>query len=153
MGRAIEPWMAGVIIGVAAVLAGTIGGLYPPEAYGLCTTCHGRDLMLGLIRPLSPGAFDLPVIWPALTTVGVIAGSFIARRAAAEPRRRDRIDTPMAVTRVAQGFVVMSFALLAMGCPIRLTISAATLAVQAFIALAGVALGIWIGVQYLKARA
>jgi hypothetical protein len=153
MGRAVEPWVAGVVIGVVAVLAATIGGINPPEAYGICTTCHGRDLILGLFHSVSPGSFDLPTIWPALTTVGVIAGAWAARRAASERATRDRIDMPMMATRVAQGFVVMSFALLAMGCPIRLTVSAATLSVSAFIGLAGVALGIWLGVQYFKVRA
>ena len=153
MSRELRPWLAGIIIGVMAVLAGTIGGVHPPEAYGFCTTCHGRDLLLGLVRPLSAGTFDLPTLWPVLTVVGVVAGAWAARRLAAERVRPDRLDLPMIATRVGQGFVVMSFALLAMGCPIRLTISAANLAISAFIGLAGVALGIWFGVQYLKARA
>lgn len=152
-GRELQPWMAGVVIGMVAVLVGTIGGVNPPEAYGFCTTCHGRDLILGLVRPLSGATFDLPTLWPVLTVVGVVGGAWLARRVAAERSRPDRIDPPMIVTRVVQGFVVMSFALLAMGCPIRLTVSAANLAVSAFIGLAGVGLGIWFGVQYLKARA
>ena len=153
MGRPLQPWMAGIVIGVVAVLAGTVGGIGPPEAYGFCTTCHGRDLVLGLVRPFSVGTFDLPTLWPMMTVVGVVAGSWLARRLAAEQVKPDRLGLPMVATRVAQGFVVMSFALLAMGCPIRLTVSAANLAVQAFIGLAGVAIGIWLGVQYLKMRA
>ena len=153
MGRAIAPWAAGIIIGVVAVLAGTIGGINPPDAYGLCTTCHGRDLVLGIVRSFSPGTLDLPTIWPALTTVGVIGGAWLARCAAREQAGRERLDTRLAATRLIQGFVVMSFALLAMGCPIRLTVSAANLAVSAFIGLAGVAIGVWLGVQYFKARA
>ena len=151
--RPAAPWIAGIVIGIVAVLAGTVGGVQPPEAYGFCTTCHGRDLILGLVRPLSGATFDLPTLWPVLTVVGVVGGAWLARRLAAETARPDRLDTVTIVTRAAQGFVVMSFALLAMGCPIRLTISAANLAVPAFIGLAGVALGIWLGVQYLKVRA
>jgi uncharacterized protein len=153
MDRTLQPWMAGVVIGVVAVLAGTVGGIYPPEAYGFCTTCHGRDLVLGLVRPFSVGAFDLPTLWPMLTVVGVIGGAWLARRLSDERIKPDRPGLPRVASRVAQGFVVMSFALLAMGCPIRLTVSAANLAVQAGIGLAGVAFGIWLGVQYLKARA
>ena len=151
--RPIAPWVAGIVIGVVAVLAGTIGGIHPPEAYGFCTTCHGRDLILGLVQPWFPGTLDLPTLWPVLTVVGVFAGAWAARRVAREHVRPDRADMRESGMRVIQGFVVMSFALLAMGCPIRLTVSAASLAVQAFIGLAGVAIGVWLGVRYLRARA
>jgi len=147
------PWVAGIVVGVLAVLAGTIGGANPPEAYGFCTTCHGRDLVLGIVQPWLPGTFDLPTLWPLLTVIGVIVGAWLARRSAHERPSLERIDRRLMAIRIIQGFVVMSFALLAMGCPIRLTVSAASLAVQGFVGLAGVALGIWIGVQYLKARA
>jgi len=147
------PWIAGIVIGVVAVLAGTIGGVNPPEAYGLCTTCHGRDLVLGIVQPWFSGSLDLPTLWPILTTVGVLGGAWLARRAARERPTTDRISGRLIAVRAIQGFIVMSFALLAMGCPIRLTVSAASLAVQGFIGLAGVALGIWIAVQYMKARA
>jgi hypothetical protein len=147
------PWVAGIVVGVLAVLAGTIGGANPPEAYGFCTTCRGRDLVLGIVQPWLPGTFDLPTLWPLLTVIGVIVGAWLARRAAHERPSLERIDRRLMAIRIIQGFVVMSLALLAMGCPIRLTVSAASLAVQGFVGLAGVALGIWIGVQYLKARA
>lgn len=147
------PWIAGIVIGVVAVLAGTIGGVSPPDAYGLCTTCHGRDLVLGITQPWFPGTVDLPTLWPVLTVIGVLVGAWLARRAAQERLSADRLDRRITAIRVTQGFVVMSFALLAMGCPIRLTVSAASMAVQGLVGLAGVALGIWLGVRYLRARA
>ena len=153
LSRPVAPWVAGIVIGIAAVLAGTVGGVHPPEAYGFCTTCHGRDLVLGILQPWFPGTLDLPTLWPVLTVVGVFAGAWAARRAARVRIRPVRVDVGESGVRVVQGFVVMSFALLAMGCPIRLTVSAASLAVQGFIGLAGVALGIWLGVRYLRARA
>ncbi len=151
--RPVAPWVAGVVIALAAVLAGTVGGVRPPEAYGLCTTCHGRDLVLGVLQPLLPGTLDLPTLWPVLTVVGVVAGAWLARRAARERVASERPDRATIAVRVTQGFVVMSFALLAMGCPIRLTLSAASLAVGGIIGLAGAALGVWLGVLYLRARA
>ncbi len=153
MSRPFAPWVAGIIIGVVALLAGTIGGVQPPEAYGFCTTCHGRDLILGIVQPWFPGTLDLPTLWPVITVVGVFGGAWLARRVAREHVRPDRLDMRESGTRVVQGFVVMSFALLAMGCPIRLTVSAANLAVQGFIGLGGVAIGVWLGVRYMRARA
>ena len=32
--RPAAPWIAGIVIGIVAVLAGTVGGVQPPEAYG-----------------------------------------------------------------------------------------------------------------------
>ena len=102
---------------MVAVLAGTIGGVYPPEAYGFCTTCHGRDLVLGIVQPFFPGTFDLPTLWPLLTVVGVMAGAGLARRAAHERPSLDRIDRRLMAIRIIQGFVVMSFALAGHGLP------------------------------------
>lgn len=151
--RPVRPWVAGIVIGVIAVLAGTVGGINPPDAYGLCSTCHGRDLVLGILQPTWPGVSDFPTIWPALTTVGIVLGAWAARRVARERVAVETIDRRMVLTRLLQGFTAMSFALLAMGCPIRLSVRAADLAVEGAIGLAGVAAGVWIGVRYLRARA
>jgi hypothetical protein len=149
----IAPWVAGIAIGIVAALAGTIGGVGPPDAYGLCTTCHGRDLLLGLAQPVLPGVLDVPAMWPMLTVVGVMGGAWLARRATRERATRETVDRLTIITRFGQGFAAMSLALLALGCPLNLTLRTANLAVEGMIGLGGAALGIWIGVQYLRARA
>lgn len=151
--RSIPPWVAGIAIGIVAALAGTIGGVGPPDSYGLCTTCHGRDLLLGLVQPVLPGVLDVPAMWPMLTVVGVMGGAWLARRAVRERAAVETVDGRTIVTRFGQGFAAMSLALLALGCPVSLTLRTADLAVEGMIGLGGAALGIWVGVQYLRARA
>jgi hypothetical protein len=128
--------------------------LNPPADYGLCTTCHARDLAVGLVAQVAPGIVDSPAFFPMLTTVGILAGAWLARRAAGERIAPDpRPSRSLVATRIGQGFLVVSFALLAMGCPIRLTLLASDLAVEGIIGLVGVAIGIWAGVRYLRERA
>lgn len=153
----ISPLVAGLVLGTLAVLAGEVGGLYPPEHYGFCTTCHGRDLVVGIAGQL--GLFTarltaVPPLWPLLTTVGVITGAWISARAAGETTRREsRLGVRAAVGSAVRGFLVMSFALLTLGCPIRLALRAADLSAEGGIGLLGVAAGVGLGVAWLRIRA
>ena len=149
----IHPVVAGILIAVIAVVAGALV-LSPPADYGLCTTCHARDLAVGLVQQVAPAIVDAPVFFPMLTTLGILAGAWLARRASGERIHADpRPTRSLVATRVGQGFLAVSFALLAMGCPIRLTLRASDLAVEGIIGLTGVAFGIWAGVRYLRERA
>jgi hypothetical protein len=153
----ISPLVAGLLLGTLAVLVGTLSGLSALEHYGFCTTCHGYDLIVGLTQKLgllNPALVDSPVIWPVLTTVGVVVGALVSSRVNSEtPRRPQRFAWQAGLGRFAFGFIVMSLALLAMGCPIRMTIRAADLNLQGAIGLAGVAVGVVAGVAWLKGRA
>lgn len=149
----ISPLTAGLILGVAAVLVGTFSGLSALDHYGFCTTCHGHDLVVGAIHQLSASQFS-PAIWPILTTVGVVLGAWGSNRInGKKPRRLTPVTWSGAVSRFTQGFGVMSLALLAMGCPIRMTIRAADLNLQGSVGLIGVAIGVALGVAWLKVRA
>lgn len=153
----ISPLLAGLALGTLAVIVGTLSGLSILEHYGFCTTCHGHDLIVGLTQKLgllNPALVDSPAIWPVLTTVGVVVGALVSSRVNGEaPRRPQRLNWQAGLWRFALGFVVMSLALLAMGCPIRMTIRAADLNLQGAIGLAGVAVGVVAGVAWLKGRA
>ncbi len=153
----ISPLVAGLILGTLAVLAGEVGGLYPPEHYGFCTTCHGRDLVVGMagqlglfaVRPIAA-----PPLWPLLTTVGVVTGAWVSARAAGETvRRESRLGVKVAVSSAIRGFLVMSLALLTLGCPIRLALRTADLSVEGGIGLLGVVAGVGLGVAWLRTRA
>ena len=149
----IHPMVAGILIAVISVVAGTLV-LNPPADYGLCTTCHARDLAVGLLGQVAPTVTDSPAFFPMLTTVGILVGAWLARRAAGERVHAEpRPSRLLVATRIGQGFLAVSFALLAMGCPIRLTLRASDLAAEGVIGLVGVGFGIWAGVRYLQERA
>ncbi len=157
MGRLIRwqvsPVVAGLILGITAVFIGTFTGLSQLDHYGFCTTCHGHDLIVGLAQQIGAVRFG-PAIWPILTTVGVVLGAWGSSRFNGEmPRRPRKLSGRQSVIRFGQGFVVMSLALLAMGCPIRMTIRAADLNVPGMIGLVGVAIGVYAGVAWLKKSA
>ena len=153
----IEPLAAGLLLATLAILAGQFSGLAALEHYGFCTTCHGHDLIVGLGQRLSLlelSALSTPVIWPIFTTVGVVLGAWLSARFNGEmPRVRRKIGLPLLGGRFLQGLLAMSFALLAMGCPIRMTVRAADLNLPGAIGLAGVAVGVTIAVLWLKVRA
>jgi hypothetical protein len=145
--------VAGILIAVISVAAGALA-LNPPADYGLCTTCHARDLALGLVQQVAPTLTDAPAFFPMLTTIGILGGAWLARRAAGERIHTEpRASRSVVATRIGQGFLAVSFALLAMGCPIRLTLRASDLVAEGIIGLVGVGVGIWAGVRYLRARA
>jgi hypothetical protein len=153
----VSPLVAGLLLGTLAVLVGTLSGLSVLDYYGFCTTCHGYDLVVGLMQKLgllNPALVDSPVVWPVLTTVGVVVGALISSWVNGETARRpQRLNWQSALWRFAFGFAVMSLALLAMGCPIRMTIRAADLNLQGAVGLVGVAMGVVAGVAWLKGRA
>lgn len=119
-GIRITGLQAGMVMALAAVAAGAFFMVRPPDAYGICMSCHGRDLInsvvnqqLGTYLTVAP----VSLIFPLLTTVGVVAGAFIAALASGEFRSR-RASKPL--KSFAFGVVVMNMALLAAGCSIRL---------------------------------
>lgn len=117
---------AGIAMAVLAVLASAIIGNRTNEAYGICMACHGRDLLNWLVNaqlntklPVSP-AF---IIFPALTTVGVLIGALIGAITSGEFHWQ-RPETPL--LSFLLGALVMNFALFAGGCATRLLLRAAT---------------------------
>lgn len=152
----ITPWVAGLVIGLLAVLASTIGGLNQPDNYGFCTTCHAHDLILGLADKLNAKMF-MPAgnvaYWPLLTTLGIVIGAWAASRTKTQPHKKNNsLPASAVIGWIVKGFLVMSFALFALGCPIRLVIRAANLNIEGWIGIGGVVLGIGLGVVWLKMR-
>jgi hypothetical protein len=113
---------AGVIMAVAAVAAGTLFEVRPPEAYGICMACHGRDLVNSVINGLLGTSLTIApasAIFPLLTTVGVVLGAWIAAVMSGEFRFR----MPRAPWKsLLNGVLVMNFALIAAGCATRLAL-------------------------------
>jgi hypothetical protein len=113
---------AGVVMAVAAVAAGSFFEVRPPDAYGICMACHGRDLVNWIVNDVAGTRLTVtPValVFPLLTVVGVVIGGWIAARLSGEFRFR-KPSKPL--KSLLHGFLVMNFALLAAGCSTRLAL-------------------------------
>jgi len=143
----------GVAGGVLAVAAGAFFEVRPPDAYGVCMACHGRDLVNWMINAVAATALPVApasLVYPLLTTVGAFAGALIAARR----HREFRWVTPdHPVKTFLYGLLVMNFALIAGGCAIRLTLRTAAgepLGAAGFVAMAA---GIVLATSWLRWRA
>lgn len=113
---------AGIVMAVAAVAAGSFFEVRPPDAYGICMACHGRDLVDWIINDVTNSRLTVApasLVFPLLTVVGVVIGGWFAARLSGEFRFR-RPSKP--ATSFAHGFLVMTFGLLAAGCSTRLAL-------------------------------
>lgn len=132
----------GIVTGILAVTVGVFFEVRPPEAYGVCMACHGRDLInwivnmqLGTRLAVAPASAVLPL----LTTVGVLIGGFAAAITNNEFQWKNP-DNP--IKTFVYGFLVMNFALLAAGCSIRLLLRAAAGEMLGFVGFGFMAVGI-----------
>src|SRR5258708_9810519 len=70
----------GIVAGVLAVAAGAFFEVRPPEAYGICMACHGRDLVNWTINLLARTHLEVATAslgYPVLTTIGVLLGALV----------------------------------------------------------------------------
>lgn len=151
--RRITAVHMGLVAGVLAVAAGAFFEVRPPDAYGVCMACHGRDLVNWTINAVA--ATQLPVApaslaYPLLTTVGVFLGAL----AAARRHREFRWVTPDHPAKMfLYGLLVMNFALVAGGCAIRLTLRLAAGEPLGAVGFAAMTAGIVLGTWWLRWRA
>jgi hypothetical protein len=78
-----SPVFYGIVVAVVAGVAGQYLHVSPPAAYGLCSACHGRDLVDWLLNHVEGAKLYVAaagVRWPLLTVVGLVLGSFAAAR-------------------------------------------------------------------------
>jgi hypothetical protein len=138
---------------VAASLAAVVGewlGVSPPAAYGLCSACHGRDLVDWLLNHVEGTKLFVTGAgagWPILTVVGLVLGSYAAARRNGEYRS---LNLGGNVQQFAFGAVVMCAALFVGGCPTRIIIRTGYGDVAGALALAGVAAGVVAGTFSLR---
>jgi YedE family putative selenium metabolism protein len=132
--------LAGAVIGVLAPLLQKLGN---PANMGICVACFERDIAgaLGLHR-----AVVVQYIRPEI--VGFALGAMLAAYAFREFRARAG-SAP--IVRFLLGMFAMIGALAFLGCPWRATLRLAGGDLNAILGLAGLAVGIAIGVQLLKA--
>jgi hypothetical protein len=143
----------GIVAGFLAVAAGAFFQVRPPEAYGVCMACHGRDLVNWTINALAHTHLTVApasLIFPVLTTFGVLLGALLGATTSGEFRWHSPESSPKAFV---YGILVMNFALLAGGCSIRLLLRAAAGEALGVMGFAGMAAGVIIGTFWLRWRA
>jgi hypothetical protein len=153
IGLRISAVQMGVAGGVLAVLAGTFFEVRPPEAYGVCMACHGRDLLNWTINMLAHTNLTVApasAVFPVLTTAGVLIGAVIG----ASTSREFRWYSPESPFKsLLYGVVVMNFALLAGGCSIRLLLRTSAGELLGAIGFIGMIGGTVLGTFWLRWRA
>lgn len=144
---------AGVVMILAAVAAEAFFQVWPPDAYGICMSCHTRDL----VNWISNHAFgtDLTIsqvslVFPLLTTVGVIIGASIAAVVSGEFRWR-KPSKPL--KSFGYGIVVMNAALLAEGCATRLALRTSAGDLLGIAGFGAMAVGVVLATVWLRRRA
>lgn len=144
---------AGLVAALLAVTVGTLFNVHPPDAYGICMACHGRDLVNWTINAVGHTHLEVAppsLLFPVLTTIGVLLGAAVAATRHGEFRWR----SPESSTRTfVYGVLVMNLALIAGGCSTRLLLRASAGELPGVIAFASMAGGVAAGTCWLRWRA
>ena len=143
----------GTVAGVLAVAAGAFFEVRPPEAYGICMACHGRDLVNWTINLLAHTHLTVApasAVFPLLTTIGVLLGAVLGSTTSGEFRWQ-RPESSLKT--FLYGVLVMNFALLAGGCSIRLLLRTAAGEGLGLMGFAGMLAGVILGTLWLRWRA
>ena len=78
-----SPIFYGIVVAVIAGVAGQWLSISPPAAYGICSACHGRDLVDWTLNHIEGTKLYVTAAganWPLLTVVGLVLGSFAASK-------------------------------------------------------------------------
>ncbi len=145
----------GIVIGLAAAVVQAFFKVQPPEAYGVSFIGHPNDLFTWLTNKTLHTAWPVHeefLVYPALTVVGVLIGSFIAAGRNKELRwQPGPIRNKFAA--VILGFLVVNLGLLLGSCPLRAALLVSYGSVLAVIAWAAIALGVFLAILYSRRRA
>lgn len=145
-----SPLFFGIFVGALAVLAQPLFKIQPPQAYGICIVCHGRDLLNWIsqrIFSITLESAKVSINYPLLTTIGIISGSIISSRLNGEFNFIKIGNLP---TIFFLGIAASNFGLLIISCPTRLFLRLAFGDPFALLAIVGLLAGISIGVILLR---
>jgi len=144
------PILFGIFLGVTAICAEFFLKISPPNSYGICIICHTMDTINWIINKIfntsyivQPPSLNLPLV----TSFAVLAGAIIAAKKNKEFRFKT-VSNP--IFKFFLGFIVMSFSLVAMGCPIRITLLTTYGDGMAIFSFIGLFIGITLGTLILK---
>jgi hypothetical protein len=147
----ISPLIAGLIGGFTAAMLQALFKVFPPPAYGICIACHTRDVVNWIVNHLfgtSLGMAPVSKAFPVLTVVGIFIGALIAAFMHKEFKIK---QTHNPAVGFVLGILVINFALLMGGCPVRETLRTAYGDIIAFISLIAMFVGVVVASEvYLK---
>jgi hypothetical protein len=145
-----SPIFYGIAVAVIAGVAGQWLSISPPAAYGICSACHGRDLVdwtLNHVEGTKLYVTTAGANWPLLTVIGLVLGSFAASKRNGEYAS---VDLGGNLRQFGLGFVVMCACLFVGGCPTRMIIRTGYGDVAAALTLAGIAGGVVIATLTMR---
>lgn len=140
----------GVVAALLAVGAQVFFNLQPPPAYAICMTCHPRDMISWIANHLTGTTWEIAPVsasWPLLTTLGLLAGAWLAARQHGEVRR---VSLGRRGVGLLCGLLAMNAGLVALGCPTRLVLFTAYGDGLALVGTLGVAIGVLAGTWLLR---
>jgi hypothetical protein len=142
----------GIVMGFLAAVLQALFQLQPPVANGLSFLGHPRDLL----NWLADRVFNVnwPVtkaflIYPPLTVVGVVLGSFIAAYRNKEFKLKPGPVRKKAMA-VIFGFLVANFGLLWGACDMRTALLISYGSVLAVVALVAIVAGVFLAAMYMQ---
>ena len=142
----------GLVLAVIVAVMELLFNRIIPQAYGICTICHARDLVSWIVNHIGSLEMDAPdfaLQAIVLTPPGLILGSFVAAKQNSEFQIL-RLSSPPAM--IAYGFIVALAGLLIMSCPTRIILRVAFGDTFGMLAAAGLFLGIATAVFIMKRR-
>ena len=147
----ISPLQAGLFAGFSGAILQGIFKVAPPPAYGLCIACHTRDLINWIMNSIvdtTLGVSPVSEFFPVLTVVGVFLGALIG--AVIHKDFKLRSTKNLGISFIL-GFLVINFALLMGGCPLRMSLRTSYGDIFGIIGLLGLFIGVVVGSElYLK---
>ena len=144
--------ITGLFIGLAAAFGQAFLYIQPPEAYGICMVGHPSVFVKWLLNNL--WSANLPVtsafiIYPSLLAVGLVGGALIASAKNKELTRQPS-TVKAKYSGVLFGFLVANVGLIVGACPIRTGLLVAYGSLLGVVALAGIVVGVFLGVLHLR---
>lgn len=143
----------GIVAGLLAVAASAVFEVRPPEAYGVCMACHGRDLVNWTVNMLADTRLTVApasLVFPVLTTVGVFLGALVGATTSGEFHWW---NPESSLKTFVYGVLVMNLALLASGCSIRFLLRTAAGESLGLVGFGGMVAGVVLGTYWLRWRA
>ncbi len=154
----IKTWRVfgvGAIMGLGAAIVQACFQVQPPDAYGISFIGHPNDLFSWLTNKVAGTNWpirDVFIIYPAMTVIGVLIGSFTA----ASRNKQFKWQTGPVRKKGASiifGFLVANLGLLWGSCPIRTALMVGYGSLIAVIALASICCGVVLAIVYIRIKA